>query len=301
MKFLETFAEVRAHQWNVRRVTRDFARHAALDVLSLVHSDAALDRPRVQILYLHHVLADEEVQFRALLTWLQTRHIFISYSDAIRRLRGELPIDRPYVAFSFDDGLRNSLRAAELLGEFGATACFFVCSSMAAQRSFDDVRDFCARELHLPPAEFLSWDDMQTLLGGGHEIGNHSSRHRTLATLGANELEDDIASSLVELRHQLGNGIEHFAWPRGRFFHFSPEAAATVFRGGHTSCASAERGAHVEAASSNVALCIRRDQLIASWPLRHARHFLVQSSRRASRQLNDWPEGWLPRIEAALR
>ncbi|HKO01745.1 MAG TPA: polysaccharide deacetylase family protein [Thermoanaerobaculia bacterium] len=300
MKLLSQFSEVRAHQpWPV--TARDVIRRTALDMFGLFDSEAHLDRPRVHLLYLHHVLADEEQPFRALLKWLSERHTFISYSDAVRRLRGELPIDRPYIAFSFDDGLRNALRAAELLAEAGASACYFVCSSMAVPRSDEDVREFCANELHLPPAEFLSFDDMETLLRGGHEIGNHSSAHRTLATLSGAQLEDDVAGSLAELRRHLGNGIEHFAWPRGLFHHFSAPAAAAVFRAGHTSCASAERGAHIAPTAAPHELCIRRDQVIAAWPLRHTRHFLVKASKSASAANNMWPDGWLPQIEGALR
>jgi len=300
MKLLSEFSEVRAHQrWP--RAARDIMRRGALDLFALFDSETHLARPRVQILYLHHVLGDEEEGFRALLKWLGEQHTFVSYSDAVRRLHGELPIDRPYVAFCFDDGLRNSMRAAELLAEAGASACFFVCTSMAVPRSAEDVRGFCADELHFPPAGFLSFDDMETLLRGGHEIGNHSSRHKTLATISGAELEDDVAGSLAELRQRLGNGIEHFAWPRGRFHHFSAAAAAAVFRAGHASCASAERGAHVTSTAVPHELCIRRDHVIAAWPLRHARHFLVQASRSAGAANSMWPDGWLPEIEAALR
>lgn len=296
--YLETFADVQRRLTLSQRV-RQFARHTALDALALAAGEAALSRPRVHILYLHHVLADEEASFRALLAELRRSHEFISYSEAVRRIRSGA-IDKPALAFSFDDGLRNCLRAAAILEEFGATACFFVCTSMAEPRTYDEQRVFSEVELDLPAAEFLSWGEMEELLRRGHEIGNHSSRHKTLAELSDEQLAGDVGESLRQLRARLGN-VEHFAWPRGRFFHFSARAAAAVFNAGHTSCASAERGCHVAAAPVEHALCLRRDQVVAAWPRRHVRYFLVQASRNASPSNNAWPEGWLPEIEQRLR
>jgi peptidoglycan/xylan/chitin deacetylase (PgdA/CDA1 family) len=281
---------------------RSTARSAALDVLSAGYRVSgqlreSLRRPRVHILYLHHILRDEEASVRALLRELQREHTFISYSAAVEHIRrGDF--DRPYVAFTFDDGLRNSLRAAELLEEFGASACFFVCTAMAEPRSDADVARFCADELHLPPAEFLRWEDMETLLRRGHEIGNHSARHKTLATLTATELEEDIAVAAEKLRARLGE-VKHFAWPRGRFAHMSADAVATVFRSGHETCASAERGSHVAPAPDAQALCIRRDHVGPAQPPRHTLAFMARSASRANAANNDWPASWRPRIEAA--
>jgi len=284
---------VRMQHRSTQRALRSGARHLALDALSMrdaLSGSPELERPRVHVLYLHHVLRDEENAFRRLIAWLRERHTFVSYSDAVRRIR-DGAIDRPYVAITFDDGMRNNLRAAELLSSEGISACFFVCDSMAEERDPDRIAEFCANELHIPPAEFLSWDDMQQLLRSGHEIGNHSARHKTLATLPAAELADDIGGSLMRLRNHLGH-VEHFAWPRGRFQHFSAAAVDEVFKAGHTSCASAERGAHVAAEPVRERLCIRRDQVIAAWPLRHARYFIARSSRLATPAMNAWPAEW---------
>lgn len=296
--FVADYAEIRRHQYrHPRQIARQVMRHAVLDGLSLVDRFAsqALSRPRVQILYLHFVLRDEEQRFRELIERLLRTHTFISYSDAVSRvLSGS--IDKPYVALTFDDGLRNCLRAAEILRENGISACFFVCDSMADERRYDVIRDFCGRELSMPAADFLTWADMERLLATGHEIGNHSRRHKTLAALPHAQLEDDVAASLASLRRRLG-AVEHFAWPRGRWHHFSAEAAAAVFRAGHASCASAERGAHLAAAPRTAhEVCLRRDHVIAAWPVRHSMHFVMNNSRRATAANGQWPEGWLPRI-----
>ena len=278
-------AEIRRYQ---RRGTRHVLRRAALDLLSLATSRAALARPRVQFLFLHYVMEDDERPFRVLIETLMKEHTFLSYSDAVERAASG-DIDRASIALSFDDGLRNQLRAAEILRDYGLSACFFVCESMAEPRSAEEVREFCARELTLPPVDFLSWRDMEQLLAAGHEIGNHTRRHRLLTTLDAGALADEIGGALASLRRRLGD-VKHFAWPRGRFHEFSAAAAAEVFRSGHASCASGERGCHVAGQKRAIAeLCIRRDQIIAADPLRHSLYFLARNAARATTATSDWP------------
>lgn len=272
---------------------RSLARSLALSGLAAVGRltglEANLSRPRVHFLYLHFVPGAEEANFRRLLKALSKDHHFISYSDAVARVYSGA-IDRPYLTFSVDDGIRNGLRLAEVLDEFGAKACFFVCDRIPEMNSPDEIDAFCRRELEIPPTDFLSWDDMAALLGGGHEIGNHSARHRTLSDLSADQLEDDIAGGLVRLRSRLGDTVRHFAWPRGRFFHMSADAAAVVFRSGHTSCASAERGCHVSKPISRESLCIRREHIISRWPLAHSMYFISRSAASADEATNRWPE-----------
>src|SRR5260221_8538986 len=85
------------HPWTARSI----ARHGMLTALSLLESvsgrAALLSRPRVQILEFHHLLDDETESFRSLLRVLARDHRFVSYSEAVHRVRtGE--IDRPYLA-----------------------------------------------------------------------------------------------------------------------------------------------------------------------------------------------------------
>src|SRR5262245_12142113 len=271
---------------------RNLARSVALSGLAALGRwtglDANLKRPRVHFLYLHFVPGGEEENFRRLLTTLSKDHQFISYSDAVARVYSGA-IDRPYVTFSVDDGIRNGLRLAEILDDFGAKACFFVCDRIPEIKSQAELEAFCRLELEIPSTDFLSWEDMEQLLQRGHEIGNHSARHRTLSELSGDQLEDAIAGGLIRLRSRLGDAVRHFAWPRGRFFHMSRDAAAIVFRSGHASCASAERGCHVAKPLSHEGLCIRREHIVSGWPLSHSLYFIARSASMADEASNRWP------------
>src|SRR5262245_6344322 len=137
---------------------RSLARSLALTGLAAVGRwtglEANLRRPRIHFLYLHFVPGDEQENFRRLLRALSKDHSFISYSDAVARIYSGA-IDRPYVTFSVDDGIRNGLELAGILDEFGATACFFVCDRIPGLESQSEVDEFCRLELEIPPTDFL--------------------------------------------------------------------------------------------------------------------------------------------------
>lgn len=249
-----------------------------------------LARPRVQMLYLHYLFPDQEKRFRVLLETLVRTHRLISYSEAVQRVQ-QGDIDAPYVAFSFDDGVESCLRAARLLEEFGTTGCFFVCPSIVGEQ--DPVRRaaFCAQRLHMPPFTFMDWSDLEGLCARGHEIGAHTMHHVNLATCVPSEVTDELARCRDVLIDRFG-ACSHFAWPFGRFAHFSDKAARIAFDVGYASVTSAERGCHTHPPVSDRLLCIRRDHVVGSWPAGHTRAFMARNAAQRMRQLNGWPEGW---------
>ncbi|MEO7653206.1 MAG: hypothetical protein ABIZ80_22335, partial [Bryobacteraceae bacterium] len=156
----DTFAPLRA-----------VARRLALDVLARVdgasgRQSEALARHRVHLVYMHALEAREEMPFRVLLSALSKKHRFISHSEAVVRvLSGS--IDAPYVSFSFDDGLKSCLRAARILDEFSAPACFYVCPPMIGETDRGAIEKYCTRNLRIPPADFMNWNEICELLRRG--------------------------------------------------------------------------------------------------------------------------------------
>ncbi|MDX6503604.1 MAG: hypothetical protein QOE29_729 [Gaiellaceae bacterium] len=278
------------------RDARSVARHIALSTLSSLsaegrHAERWLSRPRVHFVLLHHVFQDEEPGFRALLAELAETHRFIGYSEAVQRVATG-GIDAPYLAFSFDDGLKTCLRAAALLEEHGTRACFFVCPGILGETRPEALDHFCRDRLHVPPLDMMGWGDVEELLGRGHEIGGHTVSHRDLAQLTPAEMHDEVGGSFEMLSGRLG-AIEHFAWPYGRFATFTPEAAACVYDSGYRSCASALRGCHVDGgAAAEARPCLRRENVEALWPRGHTRYLLARSARLHQIAGKSWPEGW---------
>ena len=288
--YCETYKEVKLlQQKRIRDYLREFALNglSTLDLIRGTQKD--LSRSRIQFLYVHHVFKDEEKKLELLLKRLALDHCFLSYSEAVTRiLEGE--IDKPYISISSDDGFKNNLRAAEILNNYGAKACFFINPGIVGASDFVTVKGFCRDKLRFPPVEFLDWDDIHKLLNMGHEIGSHTMNHINIAQSARELIKEECENSFQILKSRCGD-VKHFAFPYGRFFHFNEMGRKTVFESGFSSCASAERGCHVNPYGqiSNQELCILRDHVILSWNINHIFYFLANNSRKASPKNNYFP------------
>ncbi|SNC61738.1 Polysaccharide deacetylase [Kytococcus aerolatus] len=272
---------------------RKVGRKATLDALSTKarlngEIEEAWSLPRVHFLYLHAVPAQEMDSFRRLVQRVAATHRVVSHSEAVRLVQ-EGPIDHPIASFSFDDGFASNLQVGRILAEHGISGMFYIptgfvdTSSTAAARRFFGFTRGCDEVA-------MTWGDLEELLTLGHEIGNHTVTHRTVAELTPAEATEEVYSAAELLRRRLG-ASEHFAWPNGRWEHFTSRAAKDVFAAGHVSAASATRGAHtVRHEGPPESLCIRREHLMTEWPDAHMDYFIARSARLSTVTDNRWPE-----------
>ena len=72
----------------------------------------------------------------------------------------------------------------------------------------------------------------------------HTMDHINIAKTATEDIVEDCRKSIDILKSRCGD-VKHFAFPYGRFFHFSEIGRKAVFASGFASCASAERGCHV--------------------------------------------------------
>lgn len=275
---------------------RRTSRAAALTTLSAMYRmqgkiEAGLKRPRVQILMLHDVAQGQEKALVGLIGMLSEQHTFITYSEAVKRvLTGR--IDAPYIAITFDDGLRSCNQAARILAERGISATLFLVPPFVGETDRAKVERYCTVNLNIPPEDFISWQDVDELLRQGHEIGGHTMTHSALSALSESALHDEIGGCYRELTRRIGE-VRHFAWPFGHFEHFGSTAARIVFETGFESCASAQRGSHVAGVQGSPRnLCLRRDLAVPGENLDHFRYLLARNSLAAGVATNQWPAGW---------
>ncbi len=290
MDYVRTYKEIKKRR---SKSIRGVLKRNALSVLSAVDklkgAEKALNRPRVHFLYFHHVFEDEEKNLDLLLKKMSKFHSFISYSEGVERiLNGR--VDKPYLVLSSDDGFKNNLRAAEILNKYGAKACFFINPSVIEHNDFESSRRFCRKVLNFPPVEFLDWDDVETLQKMGHEIGSHTMDHINIAETSDTAVTDDMDQMHKLLRRRCGEA-KHFAFPYGRFSHFSEAGRKAVFDAGFLSCASAERGSHInpEEPISREELCLRRDHIVFDWNISHMTYFIARSAAAADANNNRFP------------
>jgi len=247
---------------------RSWGRTAALTVLGSV---PRVPKPGVRILVYHWVLDTERDRFGHQLTMLAREFEPVSLSEAVERLRmGK--IGGRELAITFDDGFRSGLEAAPLLAEHGFRACFFLITELVSAPP-ERAERICREDLHLArPLEPLTWDEAGRLLELGHEVGSHTRTHPNLTALGHEELQAELRDSKAELERRLGRSPLHFAAPYGDRARFSPAVSAAARAAGYATCLTAQRGRNLV---STDPYALRRDNVVAGWPLRHVRYFLA--------------------------
>jgi hypothetical protein len=271
---------------------RGFIRARALDSVAIAQRFTGmrrhLERGRVHILCLHTIYSDEIEPFRQMLAALSQRFTFTTFSDAIQRIEnGDL--DQPYLAFTFDDGMRNNLRAAEILEDFGVRGMFYVCPSIVGERDPAKVTAFCRERLQGPVVEFLDWTDLEQLFRRGHEIGSHTSSHLRLNELHQDIVYEELTNSRRRLIDAFGH-CSHFAWPYGLMSDVPDNIGKLSLAAGYNTCASAVRGCHViQASTLPDQFCVRRENVQATWPIQHILSLLCRSSACADSNDNYWP------------
>lgn len=246
-----------------------------------------LSLPRLQNLYLHFLPEKQEGQFVSFIRRLKQGHEFISYSEMVKRSRSG-PIDRPYLTISFDDGFFSNLRAARILASEGVSACFFVCPDLLGM-SREELLSVFPNSLD-SEVRSLTWDEVEEVLSLGHEIGSHTLSHPVLTDLRIDQAQHQIHSSKDALEKRFGR-INHFAWPRGQFHHFSPDLLQEVVLAGYESCSSAVRGAHIEPSLQHMP-CVYREHWVCDWPSEHMLYLMGRSVQKSLGNKGSWPEGW---------
>ena len=104
------------------------------------------------------------------------------------------------VAFTFDDGCETDLlAAAPILRQAGFNATFYIT---------------CGR---LGKPGYLSRAQLKELSGQGFEIGCHSMTHPYLTDLDERGLRHEISDAKSQLEQIIGQPVEHFSCPGGRY------------------------------------------------------------------------------------
>ena len=134
----------------------------------------------------------------------------------------------------------------------------------------------------------MSWDDVRELRRRGFDIGSHTRRHQNLANLEWEKAIVEIRDSRSEIKRQIGEAPNHFAWPFGGLEDFSESLSQAVRDAGYITGCSAVRGANTERASL---VELRRDSLEPNWSLALVR-FFVEGAYDWVKQQPLWT--WIP-------
>ena len=151
-------------------------------------------------------------QFEAELQYLRSRRIaVISMEQLYRRMERGAPLDRVVVA-TFDDGYDDQYRyAVPLLRRYGDGATFYV------------VTGNIGRPRH------LTWTQLRDMRADGMDLAAHGVAHDDLSKMTPLQQAYQIDGSVDTLRQELGEPVDSYAYPSGRF---NRETLALVRRAG---------------------------------------------------------------------
>ena len=286
LSFATSYAIVKQYQrYTIKNKCRDLAINLAAPISQLFGIDKSLTKKkRIQFLFLHHLFDDEIAPFKKLLFELSKQHYFISYSEAVNRIKTG-KIDKPYICFSSDDGYKSNTTLAEVLSQFGIKACFFLCPSVIGETNIATISNYANNNLRFGvPIEFLTWAEVENIQKLGHEIGSHTHTHIDVSQQKSEIITDEFIRSKTELIKKCGEA-NHLALPFGRFTPFEKNWWKIAADTGYESCASAVNGCHI--ASDKLIktdeLFIRRNLILPSqWTLQHQLFYLQYNSYSAN-------------------
>ena len=136
----------------------------------------------------------------------------ISIAQALQAIRPK------QVVITFDDGSETDLEfAAPMLRDFGFTATFYVTAGLLGRPGY--MTELQLRELR----------------ASGFEIGCHSMTHPYLTELDSAALDVEIVNAKEKLEQVLGQAVEHYSCPNGRF---NQQVVAKVRDAGYSSFAT---------------------------------------------------------------
>jgi peptidoglycan/xylan/chitin deacetylase (PgdA/CDA1 family) len=150
----------------------------------------------------------------------------ISFSDLAASLENGKPLPPHPVIISFDDGWENQFEYGfPILQKYHDTATFYVVTN------------------YLDQTNFMTTEQLKTLVAAGMTIGCHTRSHPYLTSLGQERAWDEIAGAKAILEAD-GFKIDTFAYPYGAY---NQRVVEIVENAGFRSARTADGGVHATA------------------------------------------------------
>ena len=154
--------------------------------------------------------AISEEAFEAQLSFLHREgYSILSLAQAIDFISDKQEVPQRAVLLTFDDGFAdNVLTALPLLRDYGMTATLFLVSTYIGQKydwnpqARDNIRH-------------LRWDELQSWLEAGCEIGGHTHTHSRMTGSSAREMLDAVLINKQIVEENLHTRLRAFSYPYG--------------------------------------------------------------------------------------
>ena len=170
--------------------------------------------------------------FRKHMKYLRENSYNVVNLDAIlKHVHDRSPVPDKTVVVTLDDGFRNNYdNAFPIFQEFNIPATIFLASGMI------EKTNSWMHENSFPKRSMLTWANIREMKDWGIHFGAHTVNHVKLTELTAEEKEQEIRQSKIQIEDKLGEEISHFAYPYGLMDETAREK--TVEAGFSTACST---------------------------------------------------------------
>ncbi|TAN58783.1 polysaccharide deacetylase family protein [Patescibacteria group bacterium] len=131
---------------------------------------------------------------------------FVSLDEIIASREGAY-LPSPSVAITIDDGYHDAISILPITKRLGIPIALFVLS--------DPER--AEKKALGSKSRLLSWEEIKYLRKEGWTIGCHSATHPNFFEATETALRQEIVNAKQKLEEMLGEEVEYFAYPGGRF------------------------------------------------------------------------------------
>lgn len=254
---------------------RSLIRSLVLDILGLFSKPS----PYVHILNghmvdWHHDDDDDGERFAELLAKLHEKCDFVNFEKAVSLVVNYEKVNKPTIAFSFDDGWRDCYtQIAPQLEKYGVNAMFFVNPNFAdAAENGDEgyIKNFTVNTTKSPGKLPMTWEQMTDLQKRGFLIGAHTMDHYCINDDNVEELEYQIGTCRKVIEEKLGTECDYFAFPYGRLEHANPKSIDIACKH-YKYVFSQSDYKHYFSFKGKV---INRRHFEPFWPINHVNYFL---------------------------
>lgn len=214
--------------------------------------------------------AKDKDKFRELLKNLSKTSQLVDFNDAVSMIKSQVKVDRPHIAFTFDDGFSECYEVfAPILEEFGIRACFFINPNYASgDRQY--IINFNTNNVHNPGKLPMTWKQIEELSNRGHIIGAHTLDHVMINNGDLNWVKHQIEDCKEIIQEHTGKPCEYFAFPYGRLDHASTESIQIACKKYRYVFSQSDYENYFSFGGS----VLNRRHFEPDWPISHVMYFL---------------------------
>lgn len=200
----------------------------------------------------------------------------IRFEKAVELINKKVNVDRPLVAFTFDDGFLDCYTTiAPILESYDINAGFFIFPNII-ESSKEYYNKFSKGHV-VHGKKFMNWNQIKDLHNRGHIIGSHTMDHIDLGTsnLTNRDLQEQIVKSKKVIEFKVGNNCNMFAFPNGRLADLNENYLSVILK----NYDYVFSGSDYKNYYSFNGKVINRRHLEPFWPISHLNYFLSANKK----------------------